>query len=271
MNIRAEQVRFSYGTMPVLNGIDVELDQRCRVTALIGPNAAGKSTFLRCLAGLLRPRGSVQLDGRPLASISPADRASLVTYLPQDLPNSAALTVFEAVLVARRQVRAGWRVGPEDVEAVASVLERLGIAALAARHLNELSGGQRQMVAVGQALAVSPRVLLLDEPTSSLDLHHQLELLTLVTELAAERRMTVVLAVHDLNLAARFSDQILVMAHGRIVARGRARDVITPELLRDVYRVDAQVLIDADDVPLVVPKVALREPAHREKEYAAHD
>ncbi len=253
MRILAEDLRFAYGAHRVLDGVHVDEDSPGLLTALIGPNAAGKSTFLRCVAGLLRGRGLVQVGEHVVASLRAAERTKLVCYLPQDLPNTAALTVFEAVLVAHRQARPGWRVDDADVAAVSAVLERLGLADLAVRHLGELSGGQRQLVAVGQALAAEPRVLLLDEPTSSLDLHHQLGLLNLITDLAVERRMTVVLAVHDLNLAARFAHRVLVLHGGRIAARGTPAEVLTPDLLREVYRVEARVLHDEDGVPLVVP------------------
>jgi iron complex transport system ATP-binding protein len=263
VRIRVEDLCFSYGHHHVLGGIHLDEDSPGKLTALIGPNAAGKSTFLRCLAGLLRGRGTVHVGEHAVASLRAGERTKLVGYLPQDLPNTAALTVFEAVLVAHRQARPGWRVDDADVAAVSAVLERLGLGDLAARHLSELSGGQRQLVAVGQALAAEPRVLLLDEPTSSLDLRHQLDLLTLVSDLAVERQMTVVLAVHDLNLAARFAHRMLVLHAGRIAARGTPAEVLTPRLLREVYRVEARVLHDEDGEPLVVPLCSL----DREEEY----
>lgn len=253
MRIHTDDLRFAYGAQPVLTGVDIDEYAPGRITALIGPNAAGKSTLLRCLAGLLRGRGAVRIGDQAVASMRAAERTRLVGYLPQDLPNTAALTVFEAVLVAYRQHRPGWRVGADDVAAVSGVLRRLGIAHLAVRNLTELSGGQRQLVAVGQALATEPRVLLLDEPTSSLDLHHQLELLRLVAGLALERAMSVVVAIHDLNLAARFADRVLVLHQGRIAASGAPADVLTSDLLHEVYRVRARVLHDEDGTPLVVP------------------
>ena len=257
MRIYAEGLRFAYGSQPVLDGIDVDEESPGRITALIGPNAAGKSTFLRCLAGLLHGKGAVRIGEHAVSSLRPAQRAQIVSYLPQDLPNTAALTVFEAVLVAHRQTQPSWRVDQQDIEAVSGVLRRLGLEDLAVRNLSELSGGQRQLVAVGQALATEARVLLLDEPTSSLDLHHQLELLTLVADLATEREMTVVVAIHDLNLAARFADRVLVLHGGRIAARGTPAEVLTPDLLRTVYRVEAKVLHDDTGIPLVVPLQAI--------------
>lgn len=263
MRICAADVRFRYGATSVLEGIDLEEDSPGLLTALIGPNAAGKSTLLRCLAGLLRCDGAVLVGERAVRSLRSAERTKLVSYLPQDLPNNAALTVFEAVLVAHRQSRSGWRVDASDMAAVSAALDRLGLADLAVRYLNELSGGQRQLVAVAQALAGEPHVLLLDEPTSNLDLHHQVGLLSIVTGLAVERRMTVVIAIHDLNLAARFAHRMLVLTSGRIAAAGSPAEVLTPEMLREVYRVDARVLYD-DGVPLVVPLASL----DRQKEYS---
>lgn len=264
MRICAEDLRFAYGAQPVLNGVHVDEHSPGLLTALIGPNAAGKSTFLRCLAGLLRGRGAVHVGDHAIASLRAAERTKLIGYLPQDLPNTAALTVFEAVLVARRQSRPGWRVNSAEVATVGGILDRLGLGQLAARGLSELSGGQRQLVAVGQALAAEPRVLLLDEPTSSLDLNHQLALLTLVTDLAIERQMTVFIAIHDLNLAARFAHRLLVLHGGRIAAHGAPIEVLTPGLLREVYSVEARVQHDDDGVPLVVPLHSL----NREKELA---
>lgn len=262
MRIRTQGLHFSYGARSVLNGVDLDEDHPGQITALIGPNAAGKSTFLRCLAGLLSGQGTVMLGDRAVGSLRASERTRLVGYLPQDLPNTMSLTVFEAVLVAHRQARPGWRVDAEDVEAVSSVLRRLGLEHLAVRTLGELSGGQRQLVAVGQALALQPRILLLDEPTSALDLHHQVALLRIVSELAIERTMSVVMAIHDLNLAARFASRLIVLHQGRIAAQGPAEDVLTPELLHEVYLVRARVLRDDDGVPLVVPL----EPIHQEKE-----
>lgn len=253
MRIQVEDLRFAYGAHTVLDGISIDEESPGLVTALIGPNAAGKSTFLRCLAGLLTGRGTVRIGEQRVSALRGAERTRLVGYLPQDLPAAASLTVFEAILVAHRQTRTGWRIDDEDVTAVAAILDRLGLSHLAVRNLGELSGGQRQLVAVGQALATDPKVLLLDEPTSALDLHHQLELLTLVTEVAVERGTTVVVAVHDLNLAARFAHRILVLHHGRLAAKGTPAEVLTPDLLSDVYRVRARILTDEDGLPHLIP------------------
>ena len=224
MSIRIEGLTFAYGSTPVLDDVTLPAARPGELVGLVGPNAAGKSTLLKCAAGLLRAKtGRLWLDD---AEVSTRDQwrrlRRQVTYLPQEYASTAAITVFEAVLVARQQT-ASWVVGDDDVAAVATILDELRLEPLALRYLSELSGGQRQMVAVAQSLAREPRVLLLDEPTSSLDLQRQLELLQLVRSLAAERSMTVLIALHDLNLAARFVDRLVVLHQGRVVRRWRAR------------------------------------------------
>ncbi|MCC6175597.1 MAG: ABC transporter ATP-binding protein [Chloroflexi bacterium] len=249
MRVRVEGLRFGYGRTPVLRGVDIDDILPGQVTAVIGPNAAGKSTLFKCIAGLLRPEGRVLLDGRPSDSLGGRGQlARLVSYLPQEYPSTAALTVFEAVLVAR-QYSASWVVSDADLAHVSNVLEELRLEGLALRYLNELSGGQRQLVAVAQALAREPRVLLLDEPTSSLDLQRQLELLALMRSVAEGRGMTVLIALHDLNLAARFADRLVILDRGAVHAAGPPAAVLTEPMLRQVYGVEARVSLDEDMIP----------------------
>lgn len=269
MSVRAAGLRFSYGSRPVLRGVDLDEIAPGEVAAVIGPNAAGKSTLFKCLAGLLRPEGEIRLAGRTVAARRwREEERRLVSYLPQEYPSTATLTVFEAVLLGRQQ-RGAWVVSEEDLARVSAVLERLGLSDLALRYLNELSGGQRQMVAVAQALARDPRVLLLDEPTSSLDLHRQLELLSVVREIAREQRVTVLVALHDLNLAARYADRLIVLHDGVVEAAGPPAVVLTAELIRRVYGVEARVTLDVDSAPCVVPLRSVRgglgEPAGRDE------
>jgi iron complex transport system ATP-binding protein len=261
MRIRLEGLRFSYGATPVLEGISIAEIPSGTVTATIGPNAAGKSTLFKCIAGLLKPEGVIRLDGQAIqGGRSRGEYSRLVSYLPQEYPSTAALTVFEAVLLAR-QHSASWIVADEDLNRVSAVLGRLGLEGLALRYLNELSGGQRQLVAVAQALAREPRVLLLDEPTSSLDLQRQLELLSLVRAIAAERGITVLIALHDLNLAARYADRLLVLYEGRVLAFGPPAAVLSETLLRRVYGIEGRVALDAEGIPLVTPLRSTRDRA----------
>ncbi len=259
MSIRVEGLSFSYGSAPVLNDVTLAAARPGEVLGLVGPNAAGKSTFLKCIAGLLKAKGRVWLGDEEVRSNDQWRRLRRqVTYLPQEYASTAAITVFEAILVARQQ-SASWVVGDDDIAAVATILDELRLEPLALRYLSELSGGQRQMVAVAQSLARNPRVLLLDEPTSSLDLQRQLEILQLVRSLAAERDMTVLIALHDLNLASRFVDRLVILHQGRSYADGTPADVLTEMMLWQVYGVEARVERDADGLPRVTPLRSVRD------------
>ena len=165
--------------------------------------------------------------------------------MPQDTQVNAVLTVFESVLLARKRKGendfGGWRVADADLDAVTSVLALLGIAALAERNLDELSGGQRQLVSIAQALVRNPRILLMDEPTSALDLKRQVEVLSLMRGLVAQRDLCVLIALHDINQAVRFADRVLILQEGRLVASGPPSEIVTVDLLRRVYGVEARI------------------------------
>jgi iron complex transport system ATP-binding protein len=253
-----ENLTFSYGATPVLRDITLPAIAAGQITGVIGPNAAGKTTFFKCIAGLLTGRGRLLLDGTDLRALPGAERAARVTYLPQDVSVRAVLTVFEAVLLAR-QHSISWRVSDEDLTVVTRILDDVRITPLALRYLNELSGGQRQLVSIAQALARDARVLLLDEPTSNLDLQHQLEVLDLMKETTAARQMTTLIAVHDLNLAARYADQLIVLTNGAVYSAGPATDVLTPAMLRDVYGVHATVAPGPDGRPQVTPHASIQQ------------
>lgn len=250
VTLAVSDLRCSYGKVQVLSGVDIEPVARAHVTAVVGPNAAGKSTLFKCIAGLLRHSGTVLVDGTSTASMRAADLSRRVAYLPQEVPVHAVLTVFEAVLLARRQA-GSWRVSDDDLERVDRTLRSIGIDDLAMRYLNELSGGQRQLVSVAQALVRDAAVMLLDEPTSNLDLQRQLEVLALVRAHAGAHGSAVWITLHDLNLASRYADQIVVLNGGRIHSAGRPQGVMTEEMLREVYGVNAYVTVHDDGVPQV--------------------
>ncbi|MGC4028566.1 MAG: ABC transporter ATP-binding protein [Steroidobacteraceae bacterium] len=213
-----------------------------QVHAVIGPNAAGKSTLLRALAGLLPASGSVVFGGRELAQLRTAERARIVTYMPQSLPQGLALSVLESVMGAWLATPAADDGGStQAVERAAATLQRVGIAHLALEPLLRLSGGQRQLVALAQALVREPRLLLLDEPLSALDLQFQLRVMQLLRDLARERGTTALVVLHDLQVAAQWADRILVLDGGRLAACGPPVEAITPELLARVYNVRARV------------------------------
>lgn len=250
MILQASQLRFSYGTMEVLRGIDMTIGPG--ITAIVGPNAAGKTTLLRCFCGLLKPRGEVLLDRQDIRTLRPEELAQAVSYLPQSLFSPAVLTVFEAVLLGRVH-RLGWHVGAEDLDVVQSLLEDFGIASLGGRYITELSGGQAQLVFLAQALARKPTVLLLDEPNTSLDFHHQFEICERIRDMTRERGLSTAMSVHDLNMAARIADVVYVLEAGRIRCSGTPNEVLTEEMLSDVYGVTARVTHDDEGRPLITP------------------
>jgi iron complex transport system ATP-binding protein len=232
-----------YGGQPIISGFSLPPLTAGEVVSVVGPNGAGKSTLLRSLAGLIPAHGSIRLDEAELTRLSLADRAKRVTYMPQTLPQGVALTVLETVVASIRAtpLRGAVYTDAQAVERAYEVLQRINAEALAGQRLDRLSGGQKQLAGLAQALAREPRLLLLDEPTSALDLHYQLRVLDLAREAAAERGMTVMIVLHDLQAAARVSDRIAVMAKGRLVAFGTPDEAITPDILAEVYRVSARV------------------------------
>ncbi|MBP0461459.1 ABC transporter ATP-binding protein [Streptomyces montanisoli] len=227
-----------------------------KVTVIVGPNACGKSTTLRALGRLLKPRsGSVLLDGEELASLSTRRIARSIGLLPQSPSAPEAITVADLVSRGRQPHQRWWQQwSDEDERAVTAAMERTNVTDLAERPVDELSGGQRQRVWIAMALAQETDLLLLDEPTTFLDIAHQVEVLDLVRRLNHERRRTVVIVLHDLNQAARYADHLVAMKAGSVVAEGAPADVVTAELVRDVFGLTAVVIDDpVTGGPLVVP------------------
>lgn len=235
-------VTAGYRSRPVLRGLSCGPIPSGCVTALVGPNAAGKSTLLRAIAGLVPARGSIRFDGHELVGMAARDRAHHLAFMPQALPQDTGLSVIEALLGAWRAMPDGERWGGEAglLDRVGQVLDRLKLGALGMMPLQALSGGQRQMVALAQAIIRDPPLLLLDEPTSALDLRRQLEVMMLLRELAREGR-TVVVVLHDLSLAARWADRLLVMNQGTAHSFGSAEQVLTARMLDEVYGVEARI------------------------------
>lgn len=230
-----------YGRRQVVRDLTLSPIPRGGLTALVGPNAAGKSTLLRAMAGLLPARGSLRLDGEDLTALSREARARRVGFMPQALPQGVGLTVMETVLSALRATPLDTAPGGRAAEReAAAILSRIGIAPLAMERLDRLSGGQRQLVSLAQALVRRPSTLLLDEPTSALDLRHQAVVMGLARELATEGRVVVVV-LHDLALAARYADRVVVLSAGRLAAEGPPEVAITPAVLAEVYGVAARV------------------------------
>ncbi|RJQ75516.1 ABC transporter ATP-binding protein [Pseudonocardiaceae bacterium YIM PH 21723] len=250
----AQGITVGYGDRAVLSGLDVAIPTG-QVTTIIGPNGCGKSTLLRTLSRLLKPTtGTVLLDGQDIARLKTKDVAKKLGLLPQAPIAPDGLTVAD--LVARgRHPHQSWlrQWSSDDDQTVAEALTMTGVADLADRPVDALSGGQRQRVWISMTLAQGTDLLLLDEPTTYLDLAHALDVLDLVDDLQEAGR-TVVMVLHDLNLAVRYSDQLIVMTQGRILAQGHPRDVISAELLHEAFGLNARVIDDpVSDRPMIVP------------------
>jgi iron complex transport system ATP-binding protein len=234
VTIELQGVGARYGRRSILDGISTPVLTGGEVVAVVGPNAAGKSTLFKRIAGLIDGPGHVRLEG----SRRGQDR---ICYMPQNLNANARLTVYESVLLARKQQAPGWTVQADELEVVDRILASLGISDLSFRNLGELSGGQQQLVSIAQTLVREPEVLLMDEPTSALDMHRQVQVLGFMRALARQHSIIVFIAIHDLNQALRFADQVLVIAEGTLQGCGRSEEVITEQMLRNVYRVQARI------------------------------
>ncbi|RRO17265.1 ABC transporter ATP-binding protein [Saccharopolyspora rhizosphaerae] len=253
--LRAQDLKLAYGDRVVADGLDFEAVSGS-ITAVIGPNGCGKSTLLRALGRLLRPaRGEVLLDGKKIHKMSTKEVARVLGVLPQSPVAPEGLTVADLVARGRHPHQSWYRQWSGDDEStVAEALAMTGIGDLADRTLDELSGGQRQRAWLSMALAQGTDLLLLDEPTTYLDLSHQVDVLELVGRLHEESGRTVVMVLHDLNLAARYADRLVAMKDGSVVASGEPGDVLTEELLADVFDLRARVIQDpVAGTPMVVP------------------
>lgn len=270
MKLNVNGVSFRYGSRDILQ--DVELEARSgEVLAVIGSNGAGKSTLIRCINRILKPYlGTVFLDGKELSSFNAKERACMMGYVPQTAKDAFSFNVMETVLMGRKP-HISWGVGKRDLKIVNSVLLCMGLTQFVERFLYELSGGERQKVLIARALAQEPEVLLLDEPTSNLDVRHQLEVMELVKGIAQQQGKCVLMVVHDLNLAARFADQILMLKDGSVFAAGKPQDVLIPENIKAVYGVESMIVTTklGSYVITVKPSVPHKESAASDLQGAA--
>jgi iron complex transport system ATP-binding protein len=251
----AQHVSFAYGARPVLRDVSLAVS-RGAMLALAGPNGSGKSTLLALLAGTRRAGyGAVAVHGRAIADYQRRALARLVAVVPQDTTVTFPYTVTEMVLMGRAPHRPPLGLeGPRDVAIAEQAMHETGILHLAARRVNELSGGERQRVVVARALAQEPAILLLDEPTTHLDIRHAIEILDLVAAVNRSRGVTVVAVLHDLTSAALYFERIAFLRDGALVADGRPREIITTATVRAVFDADVRIDLDADGVPAIRPR-----------------
>lgn len=252
---KIEQLTVAYNSRAVLHEVSFQVESG-EVVALVGPNGAGKSTLIRAVSGVIPiQHGDVHIDGRLLSRLSSMERARYLAVVPQARSLPPAFTVYESVLLGRTP-HMGWlgRTGPRDHERVQYALEHTQMLELAERYVGELSGGEQQRVLLARALAQDTPVLLLDEPTTHLDLQHRESLVQLIGELAVSKQLAVLMVLHDLNLAGAHADRVVLLVNGQVQAAGKPAEVLTEPILSRVYEMSVRVIPHPDDgSPVVLP------------------
>ena len=249
------KLSFSYDGIKALNDVEMEVGSG-EMVSIVGPNGSGKSTLLKCVNRILKTKqNTVLIDGKDASKINLKELSTMMGYVPQSSTSTFPFTVFDVVLMGRKPY-IHWSLSERDNEIVAEMLDFLGIGELAMRHYDELSGGEQQKVIIARALAQQPQILLLDEPTSSLDIKHQLEILGILKSLAQTKHCSVIVAMHDLNLASRFSDRMLMLKQGCIFAVGTPDAVLTEENIESVYGIKAHVTNSVLGRPQVTPLIS---------------
>ncbi len=241
VKIRIRGLEFSYNSIPALKDVTIDIHES-EIVAIVGPNGSGKSTLLKCIDRILKPqKGVILINGKDVKDFSQIEIARTVGYVPQSVKQFFPATVFEVVLMGRRPYL-GWRCSKRDIEKVFEVLKILNIENIAMRDFNELSGGQQQKVLIARALVQEPEILLLDEPTANLDIKHQLEVMEIVKRIVRMNGITAIIAIHDLNLASKYADRIVMMKDGKVFAIGSPEEVLTSANIESVYDVKVKII-----------------------------
>lgn len=257
MTMLIKDIIFRYGNKEVLKGINFKVSKG-EIVSIIGPNGSGKSTLVKCIDGIFKPKsGNVYIHTKDTRNMSPKELAKTMAYVPQASSDVFIQRVFDTVLMGRKP-HLTWGVRKIDLEIVEEVLDYMGLTDLAECYLDELSGGQKQKVLIARALAQEPEILLLDEPTSSLDIKHQLEVLEIVKKISKQRKSSVVMVIHDLHLAYRFSDKLVLLKNGNVFACGDPNTVLTKENINKVYDVEVS-MVNTNLGPCVLPIKSINE------------
>ena len=249
--LTVNHLNFSYHNARILEDFFMSV-QDGQMVSIVGPNGSGKSTLIKCIDRILDPvSGHIMVDRKDILKMKRKEAAQKIAYVPQSSLRVFPHTVFDVVLMGRRP-HLGWKSNPADEDKVWEMLKLLGIEGLSLKMFSELSGGQQQKVLIARALAQDTGVLLLDEPTSNLDIWHQIDVMELLRAMIRKQRLTAIIAIHDLNMAARYSDRVLMMKKGKILASGTPDEVFNSENLEAIYGIKANIK-HIDDAPFVVP------------------
>lgn len=241
MKLELDGIKQGYGRKVIIEDISMQVESG-EVVTILGPNGSGKSTLIKTICNFLPPMsGTVTLDGKNISDIGRSEFAKTIGYVPQTTMFFGQSSVYDSVLLGRRPYMK-WSYSREDINTAADSMVKLGIDSLYDRQVSHLSGGQVQRVALARTLAQNPRFYIFDEPTSALDLRNQLDTLKLMRSIIKERGASMVMAMHDLNLAFRYSDKVLALKDGRVYNFGPAEDVITEKMIKDVYNVDSEIV-----------------------------
>ncbi len=241
MELVLDNVSKAYGSITALDAISFSVGPG-EIVALVGPNGSGKSTLIKAIATIHNTTGGIiTIDGKDIREIDPVDLAMLLGYVPQSFSYTLYSTVFETVLMGRRRY-IKWSVSDEELARVQRSLDALEMGDLAGKYINELSGGERQKVFIARALAQDPEVFLFDEPTSALDIRYQIEVMETMRRITREQNSSMIIAVHDLNLAYRYADAVVFLNRGKMAGYGKPQDILTPDCIRSVYGVDSFVV-----------------------------
>lgn len=250
MLMNVEEISFNYGTTEILRNVKFDLNEP-NLTCIIGPNGVGKTTLARCVNRLLRPKcGKVVLSGVDTKDMTLRELAIHMGYVPNASGDTFPMSVVDTVLMGRHP-RGGWTPSDKDLQIVEDTIKIMGLEEYAMRDFNELSAGQHQKVMIARGLAQEPEVLILDEPTSNLDVRHQIEVMELLHDLSREKKILVLMVCHDLNITARYADRIIMMYDGGVFSDGTAKEVMTEENIMKVYGVRTKV-IDVEGRPHVI-------------------
>lgn len=237
--LELNRVGFSYKKHSALRDITLTLPDSGLI-CLVGPNGSGKSTLIKCINRIIPPQGTILFNGQNVADMSISTIAKTFGYVAQDISSAFPITVFDMILLGRR-VYLGWNPTKQDLEIVSKNISLLGLEDFALRKVNELSGGERQKVLIATALSQEPKVLLLDEPTSNLDVKHQLDVMRHLKKIVKEQKMLALMAMHDLNLASQYSDQVVMLQKGSLYIKGAPGEVLTAENIKKIYHVNVAI------------------------------
>lgn len=256
MGLSVEGLSFSYRNFDVLKDVSFSA-RKGEITTVIGPNGAGKSTLLKSIAGIAGARGKVLLDGKDRESYPRRQFRRMLGYMPQGNAAESSLSVFEVVLLGRVQTLS-LRVQKEDISRTWSILREMSISDLAERPFKKLSGGQQRLVSIAQTLVCDPKVLILDEPTANLDLQNELEVLDLIGRHTVSRETTTIMTLHDLNMAARHSQKMILLKSGRIWTQGTPDQVLSERTIEETYGVLSHLVRGTNGETMVFPMASVR-------------